>query len=61
MKYFPYSPFKPPSSNISIPVYDRATGLFDEIVKVSDCGDVILISICNCFLYNQESIEYSTK
>lgn len=58
---FPYSEFNQPSSNASVPIYNRKTDKFNFEKKYSDCADILLLNICNCLFYDSENCCYSIK
>jgi len=56
---FPYSKINQPVSNSSIPIYNRQTDEFSKTQKFSDCTDIVILHLCNCLFYNEQTGECS--
>lgn len=58
---FPYSNINLPVSNDRIPCYNREDDNFHEQCLFSDCGDILLLHLCNCLFYDPVTCEYNLK
>lgn len=64
-KEFPYSELNQPPTNIAIPIYDREKcgtyEAFSQENNFSDCAEIVLLNICNCLLFNPNTLKYSIE